>query len=358
MNVKKLICMILAVTAVLPFIASCSKIASLLPGKAETVKYVNSDYHFSLVYPSYFNEIKEIPSEENDDEYRIEIKNGKKALISIDITYKTASNLYEFAEISGFPKNRITPLSMDVFPEAVNSFAYNKSVTTINEKPAYYIFAMTKRMLYTVSYEYDRSDKNAAEVISALKFDFDIYANVPKENQFMSPLYYFSSGYTAFSFPADATVTTYPYPDMTPRMTVNEETGEVKQPTYSLFREAEVSSAASFFAMRMPENSGVTLTDLIGEEFDGRFASIVSELGAEKLTDAKFDEHGSFQSDNRVNYRRMYFTCAYNGKKASGTVVAGYTAMLKYFEHVYIITDDATAAQMTDYMDMLHSIKL
>ena len=101
MNIKKLICMILTVTAVLPFIASCSKIASLLPGKAETAKYVNSDYHFSLVYPSHFSEIKEIPSEENDDEYRIEIKNGKKALISIDITYKTASNLYEFAELSG-----------------------------------------------------------------------------------------------------------------------------------------------------------------------------------------------------------------------------------------------------------------
>ncbi len=358
MNLKKLICMITAAVTVLSCFASCSRIASYLPGKAETQKYVNSDYHFSLVCPSYFSEIKEIPSEENGDEYRIELKNGKKSLITVDITYKTASDLYEFAELLGFPKNKIIPLSMDVFPNAVNSFAFDHGDVPSTQTPGYYIFAMTKRMLYTVSFEYERGDAEAKNVIDTLKFDFDIYANVPKENQFMSPLYYFANGYTGFSFPADATLMTYPNPADTPRMTLNEETGEVINPIYLLYKTAEAYSSDSYFAIRLPDAAGVTMTDLAADDFDGRFAGIVSELAGYKISNAKFDEKGSYASENLTNYRKMYFTCLYNGKKASGTVVAGYTGMLKYFENVYVVTDDATEAQQKNYIDMIHSVKL
>ena len=358
MKIKRIISLLLAALAALPCLASCSKIASFLPGKEEITKYVNSDYHFSLTYPSYFSEIKEIPSEENKDEYRIEIRHGKKEMIAIDITYKTASNLYEFAELSGYPKDKIKPLSMTEFPEAVNSFAYDKRECPSYELPAYYIYAMTKRMLYTISYVFEHGDKDANDVCEALDFQFDVYANVPKENQFMSPLYYFANGYTGFSFPADAVIKTYPYPESTPVMTRDENTGEVEKPIYLLFRKAEVISSDSYFVMNMPESSDVLMTSLAMDEFDDRFSQIVSDLAALKITAVKFDESGKYQNENMVNYRKIYFTCFYNGKKASGTVVAGYTAMLKYFENIYVITDGADDAQLQNYMDMIHSIKI
>ena len=358
MKIKRIISLLLAALAAVPCLVSCSKIKSYLPGKAETSKYVNSDYHFSLVYPSYFSEIKEIPSEENKDEYRIEIKHGKNEMIAIDITYKTASNLYDFAELSGYPKQNIIPLSMTEFPDAVNSFAYDKRVCPTYQKPGYYIYAMTKRMLYTVSYEFEHGDENADTVCNALDFQFDIYANVPKESQFMSPVYYFANGYATLSLPADATLKGYPNPEFTPKMTVNEETGEVSRPTFLLYRKADVSSADIYLALNMPEMAGANLTELSSDEFDSRFFAIISDLAGMNLLNVRFSSNGQYMSENLVNYRKMYFTCTYNGKKASGTIVAGYTAMLKYFENVYVITDDATPAELQNYMDMIHSLKI
>ena len=123
---------LLLAAMLLPCLVSCSKIPFLNRKKAETQTYVNSDYHFSLTYPSSFFNIEEIPSEENGDEYRIEIRKSQTDKITIDITYKTEEgirigSLYDFAELRRLDKSRIKPLYMETFPKSVNSFSYDTS---------------------------------------------------------------------------------------------------------------------------------------------------------------------------------------------------------------------------------------
>ena len=69
--------LILLSAIILPCMFSCSRLSALRGKKPETTKYTNDDYHFSLVYPSYFGTVEEIPSQENGDEYRIELRHNK-----------------------------------------------------------------------------------------------------------------------------------------------------------------------------------------------------------------------------------------------------------------------------------------
>ncbi|MBQ7699949.1 MAG: hypothetical protein IJT49_06370 [Clostridia bacterium] len=349
---------ILLSVMLLPCFISCSRIAALRGEKPKTTKYTNSDYHFSLVYPSYFSEIKETPSQENGDEYGIELINNKNDVIYIDISYKKASNLYEYAELSGFEKDKITPLSMDEFEHSVNSFAYDRRECPADEKPAYFIFASTKRMLYTVKYEFERGDKNADNVCETLKFDFDIYANVPKDNQFISPAYGIYNKTCYVSVPADYTVKLYPDPDNVPAVTVDEETGEVIRPNYSAYRRMQAYSEYGYFMLDLPENIEFSMPQLVSDETDDKLKPSVIELGDGKLTSISFEDKGSYKVENSVTYRKIYFTCIYNGKAASGTLTVGFTSGFRYFKSVYLIADDVTAAERQCYDDMLHSMKL
>lgn len=358
MKIKRIISVFLIFAVFIPCFASCSYLERLRPKKAEITTYTNSDYHFTLTYPSRFSEIKEIPSEENGDEYRIELRRNDTDMIVVDIKYKTASNLYEFAEISGFDKSKITPLSMSVFPNAINSFSYDLRQCAPYEKPSYYIYASTKRMLYTVSYTYDKNDENGPAVCDTLAFEFDIYANVPKESQLMSPLYYFAAGYVSVSVPADNTVNFYPNPDHAPAVVADPETGEITKPMYTAYNRITAKSDYSYFALDVPETTSVSLNDLSGDSFDDNMAAILSELAGADITNAKLNAKGTFSRERMVNYRKLYFTCYYNGKPASGTIMVGYTAMLKYFRNVYIVSDDATAAQRVNYESTLKSLKI
>lgn len=349
---------ILLAAVLLPWLVSCSRIAALRGEKPKTAKYVNSDYHFSLVYPSYFSEIKEIPSEENGDEYRIELRHNANDLIYIDITYKKANNLYEYAELSGFEKSRIKPLSMKEFKHSTNSFSYDKRDCPSNEKPAYYIFASTKRMLYTVGYEFEHGDKDADNVCDTLKFEFDIYANVPKENQFLSWEYAIYLKTCSVRVPADYEVKFYPSPELVPKVTVDKETKEVIRPDYSSYRMIEASSGKGYFVLSLPDNIEYSLQQLLEDETDEKMKPSVSTLCGGKLSSVVFAEKGSGRTENSVTYRKLYFTCIYNGKPASGTLTAGFTSGFRYFKSVYLICDDATEAERLCYEDMLHSMKL
>lgn len=354
----RIISTIILAVMLLPFMISCSRIAALRGEKPKTTKYTNSDYHFSLVYPSYFSEIKEIPSEENKDEYRIELIHNKSDMIYIDITYKKATNLYEYAVLSGFEKDRINPLYMDEFEHSINSFSYDKRECPSYEKPSYYIFASTKRMLYTVGYEFEHGDKNGDAVCESLKFDFDIYANVPKENQFLSPEYGIYLKTSSVSIPADYNVSLYPHPESAPVLRVDEETGETVYPDYSLYRSIEAYSQNGYLILTLPDAAELNMQQLTEDETDMTVKSYLTDLCGNKLANVKFEDMGSYRAENSVTYRKIYFTCLYNGKTASGTLCAGFTGGFRFFKSVYVITDDADTANRLCFEDMLHSMKL
>ena len=342
----------------LPCLISCSRLNALRREKPKTTKYTNSDYHFSLVYPSSFSEIAEIPSTENGDEYRIELRRNKDDIIYIDITYKKATNLYEYAELYGFEKDKIKPLSMKEFDQSVNSFSYDKRDCPADEKPAFYIFASTKRMLYTVGYEFEHGDKNADGVCESLEFEFDIYANVPKENQFLSPAYEIYNKTSSISVPADYDVRLYPDTDNVPAVRVDEETGEVIRPSYALYRKIEAFSDIGFLSLLLPDGVEYNLQQLAADDTDEKMKPSVTELGGDKLSNVEFAEKGSYKVENSVTYRKIYFTCIYNGKAASGTLTVGFTGGFRYFKSLYVLADEADGADRLCFEDMIHSMKL
>ena len=351
---------ILLSAMLLPCLISCSRLSALRGGKADTAKYVNSDYHFTLVYPSYFNNIVEIPSEENGDEYRIEFKHGNddKDLIYVDINYKTAEDLYEFTLVAGLDKNKISPLTMSEFEHSVNSIAYDNRDCPAYEKPSYYIYAMTKKMLYTVGYEFERSDKNADEFCNVLKFEFDIYANVPKENQFLSAPIQINKKTSSLCVPANYTVRFYPLPDSAPQIKVNDDTGEVIYPDYSSYRRIEAYSDIAYFILDLPQKTEYDLQQLATDEPDEAIKASLEQLCGDKFTSVVFEETGQSNSENSVTYRKIYFTCLYNGKPASGTVSVGFTSGFRYYKAVYLIINGVPGPEEQCYNDMLHSLKL
>lgn len=349
---------LLLAAVLLPLMISCSKLPFLNRGKSDITKYVNEDYHFSLTYPSYFSTVKEIPSEENGDEYRIEISHNQTDLIYVDISYKKAADLYEFAELFGLEKEKIKPLSMKEFEKSTNSFSYDKRDCPDNEKPAYYIFASTKRMLYTVCYEYERGNKNADKVCDTLHFEFDVYANVPKENQFISPGYSINQNNASVSIPADYSVKLYPSPESVPVVTVDEESGEVIRPDYSAYKSIEAASVTGYFILSFEKDNALSLQQLTEDAADDVMKSSFADICGAELSDITFEEKGVYKAANSTTYRRIYFTCVYNGSQASGTFTAGYTAGSRYFNAIYLLSDDSSDAQRLCYDDMIHSMVL
>ena len=342
----------------LPCLLSCSRIPFLNRNKQEKAKYTNADYHFSLTYPSYFSEIVETESTENKDEFTIEIKNTDTDVIKIEITYKKADDLYHFAVLSDFEKNKIKPVYMEEFPDQVNCFIYDKRECPSYEKPTYYLFASTKRMLYTVSYSFERGDENADKVCDTLGFEFDMYANVPKNSQFMSPRYIIAGGYASVSVPADATVRLYPDPWSVPSITADPETGEVIRPDYKKYNKLEATSKSSYFLINLPDEVKGSLADMASAEFDEKMKAAVSELAGARISRAEFEVAGTFTKEGNVNYRKLYFTCLYNGSPASGTVVIGFTGVLRYFENIYVVINDASPADTQNYKNMLSSLAI
>ncbi len=349
---------ILLCAVLLPTMISCSKLSFLRREKPKSAKYVNSDYHFSLVYPSSFENIKEIPSTENKDEYRIEFRDGDDKLIYVDITYKKAADLFEYAELSRFEKDKIKPLSMTEFDRSVNSFSYDSRSCPSNQKPAYYIFASTKRMLYTVCYEFERGDEDADEICDMLSFEFDIYANVPKENQFLSSPYKINLTTSSVCIPADYGVSFYPAQDTVPVISRDEETGEVIYPDYSQYKTVEASSKCGYLYLTFPDEIEHSIPQIVEDSIDDTIKPYVKEMCKDKISSVSFADAGNYKVENNITYRKIYFTCYYNQRACSGTLTVGFTGGFRYFKSVYLIADDASAAERQCYDDMIHSMKL
>lgn len=347
---KRILAILLAAAAFLPMAVSCSRIKNLRR-TPEIIKYVNDEYHFSLTRPSYFSEIVEEPSEENKDEYRIELKNGEKDVITVDIIYKKAENIYEYAELYCPEKNRIIPLSS-------NHFAYDQRECPSYKKPAYYIFASTKRMLYIVKYEYEHGDENASKVVDSLKFEFDIYANLPKENAFLSPVYTLALGRLSIKMPADAYVKLYPNPDSVPEIRIDEETGKVIRPTVTAYTRILGISEKYFLSANVPFTDRFTREMLESDETDALLEAVAAELSDEKAVNIKFTGPGVKKENGKLSYRIINFSCLYNGISCSGSLTVGFTVLGKYFEYVYAAADDISEASFNNYNDMIHSINL
>lgn len=348
MHRKRILSLLLAAVAVLPALVSCSRIRGLRRNTPEILKYVNEEYHFSLTRPSSFSEVVETPSEENDDEYLIELKNGDDKVISVEIVYKPTDNIFDYAELYCPEKNNIIPLS-------TNHFAYDQRECPSYKKPAYYIFANTKRMLYIVKYEYEHGDKDADKVVSSLVFEFDIYANLPKENAFLSPAYLFAASRMSVKIPADASVSFYPDPSSVPAVYVDEETGKIVRPNVGDKSKIFAVSGKYFYAASMPL-ARFSLDQLASDDTDALIPDLIAELSDGKAVNVKLSAKGERKENSLAKYRIINFTCLYNGQAASGSVTVGYTAFGRYFEYIYAASEDMSEAGFTNYNDMIHSI--
>ncbi|MBQ1848564.1 MAG: hypothetical protein II135_11205 [Clostridia bacterium] len=348
MQRRRILSILLLITAVLPALVSCSRIRELRRKTPETLKYVNEDYHFSLTRPSSFSEIVETPSEENNDEYLIELKNSDGKVISVEIVYKPTENIYEYAELYCPEKNRITALSS-------NHFAYDQRECPSYRKPAYYIYANTKRMLYIIKYEFEHGDKEADKVVDSLKFEFDIYANLPKENAFLSPAFLFAASRMSVKIPADATVRFYPDPDSVPAVYVDEETGKVIRPNVGNKSRIFAFSNKYFYSAAMPA-ARFTPEQLASDDTDGAVTDLITELSEGKAVNVKIAAKGERKENSLTKYRIINFTCLYNGSPSAGSVTVGYTSFGRYFEYIYASTEDMDEAGFNNYNDMIHSI--
>ncbi|MBO4868596.1 MAG: hypothetical protein J5585_02660 [Clostridia bacterium] len=350
MNFRKFAAVTLAVLMILPILSSCDRLKRIRGDEPKILTYENADYHFTLTYPSQFSQIKEIPSEENGDEYKIQFEREDGRQITVDIVYKKAEQIGQFAAIYCPDKNSIIPLSD-------NSFAYDKRNCAPYEKPAYYIYASTKRMLYTVKYEYEHGEEDADEIVSALSFEFDIYANIYKNNAFLLPAAYLSYGRMSVMLPGNMTTKFYPNPESAPDVVSYDENNEPSINTdYLKYYALVTSSSHCVFAMSMPNSSKFTPSDLSNEAIDSEMLGMIAELSTDKIQNVKKVGKAEQRTSSKMQYRIINFSCTYNGGKASGSLTVGYTMLGKYFEYVYAVTDDASDQELDNFLDMIESI--
>ena len=352
MNCRKLLALTLSVLAVLPLLASCGRIRRIRNNTPSILTYTNADYHFSLTYPSGFDEIKEIPSEENGDEYRIELRRDDGRMISVDIEYKKADQIGVFAELYCTDKQHVIPLSG-------NSFAYDKRDCLPYEKPTYYIYASTKRMLYTVKYEYERGDRDGDDVVSAMSFEFDIYANVYKNNAFLLPEVSIADGRASVKLPGNMSTLFYPDPAGAKPMRSYDDEGVLYLNTdYKKYSSLVSISNESLIAVSLPYSSKYSPADLSTDRIESEMDSLVSEITTDKLSQLKKIGEAEQRTNSVMQYRIINFSCMYNGKKASGSLTVGYTTLGRYFEYVYAISDDASDPAIRNYLDMIDSVNI
>ncbi len=336
--IKTAAILLLTVFAVCSF-CSCSRIMGLLPKEDpdRTVSYTNEDYHFTLTHPAYFSKTEIKESEENGDEINIKLIASDDDLIDIDIRYKnengeSSPSLYGYITRNGFDKDRIIPLT-------TNSFAYDDRE---GEAAAYFIYAATKRMIYVISYSHKENNEKEQLVIDSLNFSFDSYANLPKNNAFLSDQIKFAGNLFKLRFLAESEAGFDVEPYRNEDGTAN----------YMFCRMITVSSryCKAVFNVPMAQRYQYLEYDKIDIEADAE--TVISEIcpGFEDIVYGESDD----RTNGTIIYKIITFYCKYNGKTAVGSLTVGFNG-LSYFEYVSVICEDATDAELRNYTDMIAS---
>ena len=294
MRAKRAAVFILILFIAVHALAGCSYINRFRQEDPDrTVTYYNEDYHFYLTHPAYFSKTEIKESEENGDEINIKLIADENDLIDIDIRYKneggaSSSNIYDYIARNEFAKSKIVPLSK-------NSFSYDDRD---GESKKYYIYAATKRMIYVISYEPGENNAKEELVVNSLGFEFDTYANVPKENAFLSSPYLFAMRYCRVQIPAEADLTF----DIEPIY------GENGTADYSFARRvtAVAPHYKAVFGSPLITRYGYLQYDEI--DLDADAAAIIEELCPD-LENVVFESEAEKRTNGKVRYSIITFTC-------------------------------------------------
>ena len=341
MRVKKIAVTVLILVLTANALCGCSLLGYIKNEDPERiVTYVNDDYHFTLTHPAYFSKTETKEYEDNDDEINIKLIASEDDLIDIDIRYKnekrdSSSTLFDYIVNNGFDKNRIVPLTS-------NSFSYDDRE---GETYAYHIYAATKRMIYIISYAHKPDNEKEQFVIDSLSVGFDMYANIPKENAFLSSPYKFAYGTCSFQALADAEVSF----DIEPTY------GEDGTADYRFCRTVYAESQTykvSFGSPLVPRYSYFEIDTI---DLSAEAAALTDELcpGLENVVFGEVSE----KVNGRLKYKIVPFECTYNGVTSVGSLTIGFST-LTYFEYVCVINDTVTDAELQNYSDMLATIKV
>lgn len=305
--------------------------------------YHNEDYHFKFYYPSAFRFTDLIENEEVDDECDITFDGGKHGEMLLTCRFNKQKNLHDYAKANNFLPENITSVTP-------SSFIYDMRNA---DKPYYLIVSATKRMVVTARYEYsDKDDEQKRNFCDSMAFEFTTYANVPRENRFLSDEIYMANGNFSLKIPANATYSLSPAPSgqIPEDIEKNENTTKYENANCT---DIDVLAKYYYAHYRIVDASLSEFGNpLSTADADKVNASIISSLANNKISDIKITQAKLINPAEDNAYIYVSYTCKYNGKDGYGAYISGYNGK-QFYEYCYVCQNDAPNGEKTQFEDLL-----
>lgn len=344
---KKIICILLAVCFALP-LSSCSTRRQVTGVSV----YTHEGYHFSFTRPAVFSDVELIENEEDDDECDIFFRDPEgDRVITLSCKFNPNENFYAYATENGFDKDKITSVNQ-------NTFIYD---ARDSDNPEYYLISATKRMIFQAEYKYE--DKNSTadrEVCDSLKFEFDIYANTPKQNPLLSEKIYLFEDKFSIKVPANAVCKLLPEADEPTSEETAPETAETtgeeeRVPSAYTSITASGNHYTASYKLASSEEAFLQLGEITEQMALAIESPRITEVSDGMITDISVSK-SELLSCAQGNYIFISFTCTYNGNSSYGAYGAGYSASGYFYEYAYACSNDAPSGESEQFRQMLQSV--
>ena len=337
---KRIICLLLSLICACSLVC-CNKAESSL---SDLSVYKNDDYHFEFTYPSAFSLKETVESEENSNECDFVFKDGSDRKITILCRLNPHDDIYAYVKESGLNEKKITALTYA-------SFIYDMKN---EDNPFYQIISATKRMVITVDFRFDKQDTSAQQICENLSFVFTEYANVPRENRFLSDDVSINASHLSVNIPANAEYTLYPEPATLPDGEQNEDEFDANADCTDL--DIYSNYYASSYRMINKALSPYASSGLTSQGANSVDAEHVYALSDERLDNITFLQ-GKMLDGPFGAYIYAPFTCEYNGKASYGAYIAGFFEDL-YYEYAYSCNNDAPDGEREQFESLLASLEI
>ncbi len=339
---KKISCILLSLCFVLS-LASCS-IRRQTTGVSV---YTHDEYHFSFTRPADFSEVETVENEENSDECDIFFKDPETdRVITLSCKFNPNENFYEYATQNNFDKNKITCVNQ-------NTFIYDErdSVT-----PSYSLISATKRMIFKAEYKY--SDKESTvdrDVCDSLAFEFDVYANTPKQNPLLSDKIYLYQDKFSVKIPANADYKLSPEEEQNSSAAADDSDDETHIPSPYTDITAIGKHYTASYKLAPSEKAFLKLGDITAQTALVIEKTHITEVSGGLITDLSLSK-GQLLTCSQGNYIFIPFTCMYNGNASYGAYAAGYSSEGYFYEYTYACTNNAPDGETEQFTQMLQSV--
>ena len=337
---KKISCILLSLCFVLS-LASCS-IRRQTTGVSV---YTHDEYHFSFTRPSAFSEVEIAESEENSDECDIFFKDPESdRVITLSCKFNPNGNFYNYATQNGFDKSKITCVNQ-------NTFIYDERDSDI---PSYSLISATKRMIFKAEYKYSDKENTAdRNVCDSLEFEFDIYANTPKQNPLLSEKIYLYQDKFSVKIPANTNYKLSPeqVPD---NSDIADDSEEVAPSPYTDITATSKYYTASY-KIAPSEKAFLKLADITAQMALVIEKAHITEVSGGLITDLTLSK-GELLTCSQGNYIFVPFTCTYNKNAGYGAYAAGYSTDGYFYEYTYACANDAPDGESEQFRQMLQSV--